>query len=295
MLRNIVPPVYRLKDKEMKTVHRILNECLANDSCIAHGSKPVFIFAATWRSGSTLLQRMVLSGRDILVWGEPYARSNLIDNMLLQFAPFSNEYPKADFLSLSSSSDYEDGWTANLFPPVADLVSAHQAWFVRLFEEPAMKHGWKRWGIKEVRLSGAHAAYLKILFPNCKIVFLYRSPYEAWKSYRQWRRWFWRWPDYKVRSCYVFCHIWRSQVESFLSWAEKLDAMIVSYDDIVRAGAEKRLSEMLETSVKAAKGLQTERGTEQIDKSELSGLDKAMIYTTTNKLYEKIRNVSSIW
>ena len=33
--------------------------------------EPVFLFSAGWRSGSTLLQRLIMSDASIFVWGEP--------------------------------------------------------------------------------------------------------------------------------------------------------------------------------------------------------------------------------
>ena len=48
--------------------------------------QPVFIFSAGWRSGSTLLQRMIMEfNKNIIIWGEPFDHSNIHDNMVNQF------------------------------------------------------------------------------------------------------------------------------------------------------------------------------------------------------------------
>ncbi len=33
--------------------------------------RPIFILSAGWRSGSTLIQRLIMSKERILIWGEP--------------------------------------------------------------------------------------------------------------------------------------------------------------------------------------------------------------------------------
>src|SRR5262245_48832244 len=41
--------------------------------------KPIFILSAGWRSGSTLVQRCVMSGGEAMIWGEPYGPFGLFD------------------------------------------------------------------------------------------------------------------------------------------------------------------------------------------------------------------------
>ena len=52
----------------------------------AHGAQPVFVFSAGWRSGSTMLQRMIMENNpELLIWGEPFDLTNLHDHMAAQF------------------------------------------------------------------------------------------------------------------------------------------------------------------------------------------------------------------
>ena len=46
------------------------------DSCA-----PVFLIASVWRTGSTLTQRLIVSSKDILMWGEPFADSSIIQKI----------------------------------------------------------------------------------------------------------------------------------------------------------------------------------------------------------------------
>ena len=54
--------------------------------------EPVFVLAAGWRSGSTLLQRILL--RKCLVWGEPYGLSGFIARMAESLESFSANWPE---------------------------------------------------------------------------------------------------------------------------------------------------------------------------------------------------------
>ena len=45
--------------------------------------QPVFVLSAGWRSGSTLLQRMIMeNNRDLLMWGEPFPHCNIHDGLV---------------------------------------------------------------------------------------------------------------------------------------------------------------------------------------------------------------------
>lgn len=39
---------------------------------------PIFLLSAGWRSGSTLLQRLIMSDARVLIWGEPYDECGLV-------------------------------------------------------------------------------------------------------------------------------------------------------------------------------------------------------------------------
>ena len=44
-------------------------------------AQPIFIFAAIWRSGSTLLQRLLCSDPSLILWGEPYTDTDLLPRL----------------------------------------------------------------------------------------------------------------------------------------------------------------------------------------------------------------------
>src|SRR5437588_3914793 len=136
------------------------------DACSTSPEEPLFLLAAGWRSGSTLLQRMLM--RHCFMWGEPFGRAMPVDCMARQFHAFHQNWPMRDFFinhRPPGHPDFSKEWIANLYPPLTALVQAHLAYFHALFQTPAHERGFRRWGVKEVRLSIGHAFYLKWLFP----------------------------------------------------------------------------------------------------------------------------------
>jgi hypothetical protein len=258
---------------------------------------PVFILAAGWRSGSTLLQRMLMP--ECFVWGEPYGHSCMLQQLAEPLRCITDDWPEPHFfyeqkvavtlrrdepatLDVASPVDSarqdvfesngsgvdgkhvadgrvrdkgdavrlitteRDGYVAereglserfiaNLYPNVATLLDAHRAYFDTLFANPARKANADHWGFKEVRLSADYAHYLKLLYPNSKILFLIRNPYDAYRSWAARRnagwKWFYRWPDQPVTARW-FGRLWTDLAGSFVEQAETLGAHVVRYEEL---------------------------------------------------------------
>jgi hypothetical protein len=201
---------------------------------------PIFLLSAGWRSGSTLLQRQVMTSSDVLVWGEPYGHAAAIDRLAEPVRCMTDAWPHDDWFDVPAPVDpaARQSWTANLFPPVAALLAAHVRWFETLFAEPARAAGYPRWGLKEIRLTGDHAHYLRWVFPRARIVMLYRNPYHAYRSYRRWRSWYLRWPDDPVRGPARFGAHWRDAVTSFEAERAAVGAMVVRFEDLAEGRSE---------------------------------------------------------
>lgn len=203
---------------------------------LPEGHGPVFVLASGWRSGSTLMQRLVASTNEILMWGEPYDLSALVVRMADSLRPAGARWPPQDSI-VEGAPDAGD-WTAKAYPHPEHLMAAHRAFFDRLFAVPAHEAGFDRWGLKEVRLDGEHAHYLQRLFPDARFVFVHRNPYDAFLSYRAFHDlrpkmgwWWWRWPDVQVTTAGEFGTMWRTLTESFLEWSPRLGGEVIGYED----------------------------------------------------------------
>jgi hypothetical protein len=223
-----------LKQRSLADVVRTLERLWPAQSGDACTERPIFLLCAGWRSGSTLLQRLAVSSGQALVWGEPFAQSGLVQRLADSLEAVLPEWVPESFYfeRWPPGTPLHDEFIANLYPGVNSLQRAHREFFNTLFAQPARASGFSRWGLKEVRLGSDHAAYLHWLFPAARTVFLYRNPYEAYRSYRKFRGWYYSWRDDPVMTPRRFGEIWAGLVRGFQCDAGRLGALLLKYEDL---------------------------------------------------------------
>lgn len=161
---------------------------------------PVFVLSAGWRSGSTLLQRMITASGKVLVWGEAGgALDNFADALekylqmlgpggkLFKHGPGGNgEEQYVQFKS--SGKDAVHKWIACLNPPLDYFLQAFRMWMDTVYARPAAELGYGNWGIKEVQSGTVAANFLRQLYPDARFVFLVRNPIDCLTSIKR-RNW----------------------------------------------------------------------------------------------------------
>ncbi len=92
--------------------------------------QPIFLLSAGWRSGSTLVQRLLMSDPDVLIWGEPYDECGIIQALADSMKAFRPGWPPADYYYDGTKPVQLSGeWIANLFPSLEELRKAQRAFF----------------------------------------------------------------------------------------------------------------------------------------------------------------------
>lgn len=192
---------------------------------------PVFILSAGWRSGSTLLQRLICSDSRTLMWGEPFGDRVPVCRLAATVGGFHREDAHLKYSIDHYSGDLSKQWVANLNPGIHALRQAHLAYFETLFAKPAQAHGATRWGVKWVRLTADHAGYLKWLYPNSRILLLVRHPLHAYLSYKR-KRWYTVRPRHQMRGVTRFMAHWMNLANSFVDEKDAVGGMLVRYEDL---------------------------------------------------------------
>jgi glycosyltransferase involved in cell wall biosynthesis len=202
--------------------------------------EPVFVLASGWRSGSTMLQRMLM--KNCFVWGEPYGHAGLLPSLLAPLRCLDREWPRDDvfFAGELQPEQLSKKFIANLFPSPERLLASHLEFF-RTFFAPPPSCSVRRWGVKEVRLGVDYASYFRWLFPRAKFLFLVRDPYDCYRSYAAvngvWYRW---WPYDPIDTPQKFAEHWLRLTQGFLADHQRLGGMLVRYEDLTGADFDPR-------------------------------------------------------
>lgn len=73
--------------------------------------RPVFLLASGWRTGSTLLQRLLCSHPDVHIWGENRGLCDVLEQL---YRELLRHRPAASRADLDYQQKGTDGWIANL-------------------------------------------------------------------------------------------------------------------------------------------------------------------------------------
>jgi len=227
---------------------------------------PVFILSAGWRSGSTLLQRMIMADEKVLIWGEPYAHSSIVQSLCGQIQAISDKWPNVNHLHRESGDINPDTWIANLSPPLLCLRKAHRMYFDNLFGEPARNSGRKIWGLKEVRLNTRHAV----------------NPFDAWLSYKQRGPWYYCRSQKAVGNIWEFSQIWNDVALDFLLNHHEIGGLLLKYEEL--NASYMQIGNFLGTHVTAPRDMPVVRGNAVIKRlPELRRSERIIMKMKTRK------------
>jgi hypothetical protein len=198
-------------------------------------ASPIFICSAGWRSGSTLLQRLVCD-ESSLVWGEPYDKCCIVQHLAEMVAPISTTWPPPEYYADDRVYDAGRQWIANLYPAPVHLLSGISSLLEEMFELPSRELGFERWGIKEVRFGWNEVMLLRYVYPHGKFLFLYRDAEAAYASYKGFARvgkYYSRWPSQGAFTPYSFAKHRASLVKDFRRLNQAGIGLLVKYEDLV--------------------------------------------------------------
>lgn len=223
---------------------------------------PIFVLATGWRSGSTLLQRILVTDPELLLWGEPLGEITPIPEIAKMISRMSN-YPELKNLCARdhlSSSVMVTSWIGALYPPVDDFRLGLRKLFDRWLGGPARQRGFQRWGFKEVRLGATEASLLHWLYPHAKFVILSRHPYDCYQSLSDagWHHVYFRRPDVRVDSAAGFARHWNRVARSWSELPAAFPAFHLKYEDLVSGRVDfRRLESWLGLRIREKEALST--------------------------------------
>ena len=148
----------------------------------------IFIWAPTQRCGTGLLQRLVTSSKEVIVFGEDKFLTDQLPKLMIEHAELDNDIKKST--SKLASGDYE-GWFPAALPFYEDYIEALGGSFNLMADaylSSAKKLGFQNWGSKLPYVSTSQLNALNTLLPQSRHIFLYRNLVDVMKSMKA-RRW----------------------------------------------------------------------------------------------------------
>jgi Sulfotransferase family len=198
---------------------------------------PIFLLSTGWRAGSTLLQRILLTDPNLLLWGEPLGEMTFVSRMTDMISDFISPRNLELWKNQldAASAELSTSWIANLYPSCDEFRLGMRSLFDQWLAQPARARGFTRWGFKEVRLGAVEAILLRWLYPNARFVIISRHPYACYRSLSdsRWDEVYYRYPDIAVDSAAGFARQWSRLGVSWAQLPENFPYVHIKYEDLI--------------------------------------------------------------
>ena len=221
----------------------------------AENDAPIFLLSTGWRAGSTLLQRILVTDRRLLLWGEPLGEMTIVSRIaeMISHSISSRNLKLWRDQPDPASPGLSTSWVANLYPPSEDFRSGLRSLFDQWLREPARQRGFTRWGFKEVRLGAMEASFLHWLYPKAKFVIISRHPYDSYRSLADagWGQVYYRYPDVSADSATEFARHWNRLAVSWSRLPAEFPAVHIKYEDLIGGKVDfRKLESWLEMEIR---------------------------------------------
>lgn len=196
--------------------------------------RPVFVLAGGGRTGSTLVQRLLISTGAVLVWGEHGGRIvPALGSLLRGMEAWLGQEASGQLELLRGRGG--DAFIPNVNPEAEAFVRGARALFQAALGDTAREMGFARWGFKEIRYGCDEALLLRRIFPVADFVAVVRDPAGALASIKS-ADWYAR--DYGAAP-EAFLERWATLSSGLLDAIPKLGpGLLLRYEDLVARPAE---------------------------------------------------------
>lgn len=145
---------------------------------------PIFIVSYTGRAGSTLIQRILSSSPDIMIWGEDHGALDAIFDFSTRMFEVNKQPVVKTGRSQFNKHGYK-GWLA-CSPPKTIRPLIFTGAQIRNFYNPGEE---KIWGIKSIDWDSKMVTRMHSIFPKATFIFLHRNMKDVEYSYNHKRGW----------------------------------------------------------------------------------------------------------
>ena len=176
----------------------------------------VFVWGVDSRCGSGLLQRLITSSREVVVYGE--------DRLLTEWLPsvywFHDKEREAIKASTDELTSGKQSWFPNARPDSTDYQDTVLVNFFNLvstYEKASRESGFSRWGAKLPKFLISNVEILAHLLPQSRHICLYRDISDVVKSQKS------RGLVNNIHEVQKLCSNWATRLAQLLQHAPDLD------------------------------------------------------------------------
>ena len=221
-----------------------------------NNSAPIIITSPVRRSGTTLIQRLLSSSTNCLIFGESSARdlqmyANLLMSKQLQYL---NSKELRDLQISSVLKGNVNDWIPDLLPEVDFYIEQTKQSLLGIlnsFQEYANQHQRPIWGMKLPEWTPSNLILGKQFYPELKVVYIERNIADCIRSAKQVNM------IQNIGEVDQFCQAWKTHVDMAKQHFDEKNTLYISYESLIE-NPESILNE-----------LESFTGAHQIDRSVL--------------------------
>lgn len=140
----------------------------------------ILVAGTTYRSGTTLIQRLLNCNEECLIYGEDNCILNVIDSHLLHIV----RSQKRSEVQLQNFLKNKNSFSANMLPNIDHVVECWKTYLKNLYG-PSKKSGFKVISPSTRNIE----TFLSFFKNDAKVVLMYRNLHEAYNSYKNIYNW----------------------------------------------------------------------------------------------------------
>ena len=200
---------------------------------IASELDPLIVTAPSIRCGTTLLQRLICSAPNGLLYGEPVANDlfNALQLNSAQVAMYEQYRGQVGESLAAFREGKSDDWMIDLMPDLDGYLRAfadgHLA-PIAYCRDFARNAGRPVWGMKYPGWGAGPLNLIRNSLPRAKVIFIHRDIVPVLRSAKA------RGSVRRLAGVKAFCAQWASNMKAVAQLRESPNALVIDYDDLVR-------------------------------------------------------------
>ena len=201
---------------------------------------PVFILCSGHRSGSTLLQRIIIESGEIMIWGETGGAINHLSFAYESYRQMLGPGKKKFKFGLGGNGNKQRKnffntelkerthlWIPCINPSDDIAIESFRKLFDKYYGQITKEIGFSRWGFKEVKSGLFTAKFLKKLYPKGKFIFLVREPISCMASIKRFN-----WMDHPEDKNAIKIYI-KQWIDTAGSFRNANFGFLLRYEDLI--------------------------------------------------------------